>query len=739
MSALDLYKNGDKSTGNRVISEIVNEINTAITTDRIIPKEVAAKGFAIESMSRDDINMLKDTANNLESKINDIVNVAFRGKDYKFKRHQVAAGIVAGIMSSESISNQFRNTREIKVNPDAYMPILNDGAYRRSDIMMNALASEAYSEQENRNIVAYNVMYNMGAATQNEFAEGFFPTIVLSPDNIGYTITTRVYTVYDEFLRNVDGSFADFKKKNIIRAFVDPTILKNNVTKVYPVYRTASSAKFVSNSLVAPRSIVLDTGETIQTAPLAITNKPIDILVLSHTDNMLANGNPDMTDTLDPAISIENIYIRFDVTGQNAATDVLKFKVFGLPTFNFIAAPQGSTSQGTYKLMNLNAVSDSIIIDYTKTKRADGSSLTALAGLVTGSYNVRLNVNLSGNVNVETGNLDVIGARVTINAIRNSTGELVPLDATELSTIVPILETGSLFGFDINAYKSNVNRRQRGQLIDPTMFTQQYNVPYRGPITTIHPITDTESGTDTSDLDIAITTTHIRASNDAVQTLVDMEATLNEYTNVLDANNNPPELFGIGRYFVKPSHYRVSIDMAEIVNNITSTDISADVSAALVNQIKYYARKMYIESEYGPASKVLFGESAGLPTVLVGTDPRIAQYIMTPGDLRTVGPDFNLRLVTSFNEQVSNQIFITFIVEDEDRNVRPCPLNFGNYIYAPELTAIMPISRNNTISKELAVQPRFLHVVNMPILARITVTNMEAILTKIALYQHPIP
>ena len=76
-------------------------------------------------------------------------------------------------------------------------------------------------------------------------------------------------------------------------------------------------------------------------------------------------------------------------------------------------------------------------------------------------------------------------------------------------------------------------------------------------------------------------------------------------------------------------------------------------------------------------------------------------------------------------------MFITFATFDESRNTTPNILNFGNHLYSPEITIQVPITRDNAISNELAVQPRFLHVVHLPIMTVLQVNGISDSLNKV--------
>jgi hypothetical protein len=57
----------------------------------------------------------------------------------------------------------------------------------------------------------------------------------------------------------------------------------------------------------------------------------------------------------------------------------------------------------------------------------------------------------------------------------------------------------------------------------------------------------------------------------------------------------------------------------------------------------------------------------------------------------------------------------------------PNPLHFGNMAWKPEVTVVLPMIRNGAQSKELTVQPSFLHITNLPILGVINVSGISAI------------
>ncbi|EKD22638.1 MAG: hypothetical protein ACD_84C00028G0001, partial [uncultured bacterium] len=94
----------------------------------------------------------------------------------------VAAAIVAGDIPAFLRAPITRNV----VASESIGYISPQGSDYSSDRMAPAL--EAYDERENKNAIVYSVAYNMQAARQDEFGEAFFPTTVVTPDQVGFAV-----------------------------------------------------------------------------------------------------------------------------------------------------------------------------------------------------------------------------------------------------------------------------------------------------------------------------------------------------------------------------------------------------------------------------------------------------------------------------------------------------------------------------------------------------------------------
>lgn len=606
---------------------------------------------------------------------------------------------------------------ELPASSERGIVVRADGALGGSSTVGRSQAAlEAYDETENRNTLLNSITYNLKAARQDEFGEELFPTVTLQPDQATVTVAADLLNVSEDYQRRLGSEYKKlFGAQNVIRALIDPTILNNDTSKCIPVYRDGevkSTVNFVDPADVAPDDIELENGEKVKTAPL-VFGRRIELLEQSATDALLKAGVLDRTDQLDTSVVLRTLYMK--VKGEVFAFRHLDM----LPEATFAYAPAGNNRQ-----MNLTFTVDNLGID-ENTKLANGSDSTALASIKTSKQTVQLSLSAFGTVNLNDGWLNLTAGGVSVYQAFNVDGEKLDLDTGDGKAIVDLFEDAELIGFDINARRINTNRRERGQLLDLNRERMIYAMPILAPISYVRPVTEGDTS-DASRLDALVTTTYARCSAAAVSTLLRAE----EYLKQLPVNHTPSDLYsqtvlGMGRFFVTPHYEHVKLDVKAALNTLRSADRIVDVQAVLVNVIRELVYKAHYVSGYKAASDVLYGPSTKKPLVIVATDPYIANYLMVQGDWRTLGNEFEMKVVSTNNQDMKGKIRIVFGKTSQAADDMTNPLHFGNMYWRPELATVLPISRNNTISKELTVQPSFLHVVHCPIMCSIDVTNLD--------------
>lgn len=708
----------------RIVGNITAMLNK---TPGGVSGDATRAGLAMEGIREEQASALSSALTNLEMGLESVAKDMGPGMEIKLTSAQRDAAATAGLMTGDIRSFLAAPTKHDNVSMEGMVMVTPVGI--ADAFSKRSFGLEAYDEKDNKNAAVYSIAYNMQSARQDEFGETLFPTIVITPDTVGYSVSIRLIQVYNDLHRSITGALDQFQKRNIIRAMIDPTILKNDQTRIIPVWRSAQSEdKFVADATIPHYNYMLE-GESIPSAPLLMGGRPFSLLAISQTQALLDNGVMDSTDAIDPAVTLQNLYIK-------VGADTLKFNVENLPLAVFAAATQGNARQ-----MNLNFKTTSLMIN-NATKRYDGVTMTgALLGAVTSNLIVRLAVTVNGSVNLELGDTEIYANGLRVESVTDSSGNLLDLTQAPAAAIVAavaaVSNTGTI-GYDLKAFRTNSNRRQRGQLLDTSYYTQMYAVPLRSPITVPRPVT-TDGSTDSSDLAALITATHVRTSNAAVGALFTAANVLSDYNDARDTAGNGPDVLGVSRFLVKPVYLKTTLDMLTSIDSIASHKRAADIQAVLVSQIRDFAYRMYRDSGYKAAADAMMGGIAKAPTVIIATDPVISRYLMIDGDLRTLGSDFDVRVVSTLDQRMAGQIAVTFGAFDGSADGTPNPLHFGNMAWKPELTVVMPISRGGQVSKELTVQPSFLHVVNLPVLGWITVNNIPSVVaSKVPVNTHEV-
>ena len=711
-------KKTKQGTPEGMMGSIIEKLKGVVNDNQISNKVVARAALSLESLRDDETHSLDTALNGLKASLEHIAKEA--GISKIMTAAQMDAGVAAGLCSGDIGAFLAAPTSHNVPSMEGFAVVNTGGA---DSFAKRSLGVEAYDERDNRNANVYSVAYNMQAARQNDFGEAFFPTVVVTPDQVGFQISIRLIQVYNDFKRAITGELAKYEKKNLLRAVVDYTILKTEMTKIIPVARPEAADSFVASSIIPSRTI-LNEGEPIVTAPLA-TGKRVDLIGLSQTDTLLASGVMDTTDSMDTAITLANIYIK-------VGADIIKFGTQNLPLAVFNAAPQGN-----YRLMSLAFNTTSLLMNSTST-RIDGSALTVLKDLVDNDYVVRLAVDVTGNANIETGETIVYGNGFSVHSIQNAAGELLDMKTAPASDLVNAFAAAVVVGYDLTCYRTNLNRRQRGQLLDTTYTTQMYNVQLRGPISTLRPVTS-DGQTDASDLSALVTATRIQISNTAVTKLLEVANSLSEYVDARDPLGVGPDVLGIARYLIKPIFHSEIIDFLTAIDSLTAHDRARDIQAVLIMKLRDVVYRMYRDSNYKAAADAMNGGTSKPPTVIIGTDQVISRYLMDTGELRTLGSDFDCKIVSTSDARMYGKIAVSFGNFDGQNSGQPDPMHFGNMAWKPELTLVLPIARNNQISKELTVQPAFLHINHLPIMAMFEVVNLPAVVAnKVHLNVHTI-
>lgn len=637
-----------------------------------------------------------------------------------FGKSHRAAAIAAGVLASNPKAALGAAVQpSVSMESGKFAFIAPDAFGGAVSFEKRSVSLEAYDERENKNVVLYSVAFNLNASRQDAMGEALYPTVLVTPDQFGYTVSIQLIRVYKDIKYGIGAQVEDWQFRNLVDAVVDHTVLENDVTDLVPVFRDENKGNFVPEALLTPIDTTVDK-EPIKTSALAI-GKKIPLIPISSTDALLAAGAMDTTDAVEPSINLKNLYVQI---GSGATAEVFRFGTMHLPYVQFNEALQGN-----YRKMVLNFETNELLIDEKK-KRAGGQATTILAVIGTEKYEVRLSVSVSGSVNLQSSETQLITGEVSVSSILDVDGNVIPLEGTVGQQIVTLFADAKVIGYDLDARRVNSNRRQRGTLVDTTFDYQIYGVNLQGPITILHPVS-LQDANDSTDMATLITTCRIRTSNAAVTEVLRAASVLEEFVGQHAATSeNPPQILGAARFLVRPYHRYRKIDVSEGLDSLVAHKRAEDVQAHLVNLLRDTAYDMYVQSRYKAAADLLSGGQSQVPTVIIATDQYISRYLLVDGDLRTLGADFFVKIVHTQDLRMRGKIIMTFGQFGEGTEGVPNIMHFGNMAWKPEIVSVLQVSRNNQVSREVTVQPSFRHVTNLPVMAVFDIEGIDKVVAQ---------
>lgn len=588
---------------------------------------------------------------------------------------------------------------------NATTSLMYSGMGIASEDYKSELSLESFDENNLKNHIGFSTVFAAMTARQSDFSEAFFPTYVVSADNIGVDVKARRNMILHYKAHEGKAGYFDLEKRHILDAYRDSSILQNEATEIVPAITDETKDHFVAASVVPHVKRTIERVDVL-TGALKFDMEH-DMLRLSQHEGLLHDNIIDMTDSIDAHARLDLIYLGFG--GKAVAFDVRRQSRSG-----FIKTVEGDSRE-----MGLQFTTNDLLI-HGDLKAADGSAIPGLANLKTAGIKLRARMMVTGILNVEYGNLSLSASGFKVVAAFDKDNKALALDDDKVTAIIDALDV-TYEAFTFHGRRTNTNRRNRGLLVDITEYAERYTVPLSSPISAIAPMAEDRAG---KDLEAIINACNIRTNNNAVTLLQRYESELEATVEVPFFDYTTTSVNGIGRLLVKPFFERVRLDLAAATNSVSSKDRVADISGVIITTMRELAYRMVRNSNYQAALDAETQGRGEKPHLVIGTDIVTQQFMMVTGDTRTMSIGMDHTVVASPDIRVQDKIYMTFVRPNTDE---PDALSFGSHIYVPELSSVVPVTRNNTSQRETMVQMRNLQITNLPILAVIELVNLTEV------------
>lgn len=612
------------------------------------------------------------------------------------------------------------------------------GSVNGSDIISylnqsKSITNDAYDPQLIDNALYFSIAYNIGAAKQDDFAEAFFPTITLSTVQRGIDISIKFASIFSEYQRDVSGNPDDVKAKRIpiIKAIYNNEIFASDKNRLVPVFRDGTNDdKFVKE---AKHYHALE--KHILTAPLKL-NTELSLLGISQTDEQLAKGVMDNTDALDSAINIDKIF--FSYAKNDKTKEYFSYDMSMIHGRNFVPVQQGHNKE-----MMLQIKTDSIIFSSSNSKTFDGSESTALQELAEANYTFRYELIMNGTARTDDSTIAIYFNQLAVKEIRDQAGNVVAKGHAKYDKLIEFAQRLRVEGYTLEAFKTNSNLRTRGMMITLDRYNKRADVPFRTGIFTQTPVNNAMG--DDGDAELLsnnITLTGAFMSSNAVMKLQSTVNALRQAnaSNILyQLKTDYPSSEMINPYF-----YEDTINLPEHIDSTDSNTRDSSIRSFLRQKIGLLVIQMYLNSNYNVAYQTIRGNIGGKKTVIIGTDDYIKRLLLGDSDsnIFPINDEYEAIVVSRPDSSIFGQMFITFGTREAmeaDGNVLLNPLTFGACFWSPSLVFDLVVTRNNSTSRELHVNPRYSHVVFLPIMTVLNVTDISNVYSKLPVHTRAYP
>lgn len=701
------------------LAQLVSSLRTKIieSGNSVTGKKQVSSVLSLESLGEVEKQALAHSVNDMQHLIrSSYSDLNDNGHSLSFEElteAQIEAGIYVAMAAGDPVAYA-RAALENRAEGSSDIRLVESnmsGSYGTMDYR-NEVSMEVFDQTQLANMIPYSISFNVAAARQDEFAETFYPTVVISPENGGIDVSIDQTTVHNQIRRDSAGRVNDFSKKNLLEAVRNHTILEDESTKVVPFLRedNSNASAFVPVAKLAPKFRTVS-GHAVRTSAL-LFNQRFDIIGLSDHPVLVGAGVLDHTDALAKRMTLASLYT--EIGGS-----VLHFNTANLPRNGFQKSAEGGVREST-----LNFRTESLVLN-KETLTVSGVFPTELQAVFDNDWTVRLGTTVTGHADHETAAVEVMGGKFRVVRISDDTGAEISIEAGAGKAFADLVAADLVaLGYELNATFTNSNRRTRGLMLNTTRVTERFDVQLGAPISAPSPI---GSDRDARDLESLINAARIRNSNNAITSLLNYSETLSAFVDNRNRGIGGLEIEGVGRHVVVPYYEEIDLNLVTVVNSLRSKDKAEDISEAIVQTIRDVVYRMYRQSAYQAAINASTIGSKK-PTLLVGTDTIIQRHLMTSGDTRTFGMAFDAaKIVTTLDERMNNKIVLTFTREGGEGGIDA--LSFGAHAWIPELASSIQASRDGAIVQEAMVQPRSRHVNNLPIMAVINVEGLTDVMT----------
>ena len=552
-----------------------------------------------------------------------------------------------------------------------------------------------------------SLLVNVGKSNQDAFTEEFFPSILTGEMNqvtIKYTLGA-----YIKDWREGSKSLLP-----IHETIIDTSFLQGNTLRLVPEFDVNSP---YTNSNI--KYTVQNGTKAIVTSPYRF-GKEIDI-VASVVDEINLHGQTNNIRTIAPNLRLDTIWFTNAEGGKTAAGAAIAYGSDDEIKFTF--SPLNLADSTAMKTPNGKDEDFFIKFGSKRTFELPLSVITDGKGAVKfASYpNSKLvfKIEVYGDGNLTTSITSLAKPSFTIVGVKDANDRMLPADdAIVLAVMDALKDVTPAGGYSLETFEANGDVVNEGNLLTLDNDSRVEPIGYKQPLTIKGPIVNLfDKNTDIASLSQFITHSGDKCSVDGKTELL---RTFEAVKNSTDGGKN---IKGIGNQLIKPICVKDSLNIATIIRSMENTNLEGSLKASLLSAIKLVASKMAVASAYKATFERFYPNRK--MRLSVGIDQRLQVWL--PVGVYTVGPDFDIHVVSTFDKRFDNKIHLAFTSSAPDRNKDFDILGLGCCAYDTTVVAQVKKTIGGSTVECITAFPKYEHLVFCSVLGEIEVDGIEQV------------
>lgn len=647
------------------------------------------------------------------------LGTVLEGPDFSLNSTKNPAGIAmasfVASLGSDSGKYMENYSKESAVSAGEMAFTINGG-------VESVYSSEAFDNQilgQYRNL-SVELNYNIGR--QMDAMELMYRTVAVSPDQGGIRVDIPNLYIQNVLERHLSGRPTDFDYRRAMDAYIDPSILADDGVQLIPMHSTETAKNFVEVAVAGTWTEVQ--GQRQVVTGYLKTGRDIDLIAIGHLDRVDRVGNPDFTDALDRSIGIKSLLMVVD--GQS-----LHWSVKSQPYTRYVPSVEHGARR---MIMDYLSRSLTITKDSTNLK---GEPLTGawFDAIKDNDYRVRLKVTSSGEVDVERGTASLNPTGVSVHAITDANGELVPLDGPQVQAIVEKIESATIPGWEPDSRITNSNVRHIGMLITHRATKEILVTRTRAPFFYAFPGNEER---DSSPAEHMASVVRAYTNNEGIAHMMGFHERAMAQTGGVRGSltkgnfeDNNLTIEGIARAIVNPYIEHYTVNVKELLQSTQTQYNLTNGKEVILNQLRAIAFDILQNTNIENAARLLDGgEIKHAMKFALVTSKELEQFLTVAGDSRTLGAGLNYEIASDVNQNLKGKMYIGIVRETPGNEIDI--LSNGVCLQTPTMVTEVTSWRNGRQAKELLIQPRFNHYQLLPIMVRLDIEGVDELLQQLA-------